>query len=99
MKVDIESIKRSKNIYIFADKTNNLYETDIKNYNKLLINNISKTYKKSDSTIFNPINREAKNIVEIYDIAERVGFTWFESIKSKNKSIFMQYDIKDICRH
>ena len=60
MKADIEPIKRSKDIYIFADKTNNLYETDVKNYNKLLINNISKTYKKSDSAIFNKINREAK---------------------------------------
>ena len=57
MKTDIESIKRSKNIYTFGDKTNNLQETDIKNYNKFLINNISKT--KSDSTIFNGINREA----------------------------------------
>ena len=27
MKADIVSIKRSKNIYIFAGKTNNLYET------------------------------------------------------------------------
>ena len=43
MKSDIESISKSKNIYIFVDKTNNLYETDMKNYNKLLINNISKT--------------------------------------------------------
>ena len=42
MKVDIESIKRPKNIFIFADETNNLYEIDIKNYNKLLINSISK---------------------------------------------------------
>ena len=67
----MESMKRSKNIYIFADKTNNLYETDIKNYNKLLTNNISKTCKKSDPTVFNAINREAKNI-ERYDIAERV---------------------------
>ena len=71
MKADIESIKRSKNIFIFADKTNNLYKTDIKNYNKLLINNISKTYMKINSTIFNAINREAKNIAERYDIAER----------------------------
>ena len=72
MKANIDSIKRSKNIYIFADKTNNLYETDAKNYNKLLINNISESYKKSDSAIFNKINREAKNIAERYDIAERV---------------------------
>ena len=40
MKADIESIK-----------TNNLYEADVKNDNKLLINKISKTNKKSDSTI------------------------------------------------
>ena len=52
MKADIESIKKSRNIYIFADKTNNLFEADVKNYNKLLTNNISKTYKKSNSTIF-----------------------------------------------
>ena len=58
MKTDIVSYKMSKDI--FADKTNNLYKTDVKNYNKLLINNISKTYKKSDSAIFNKINREAK---------------------------------------
>ena len=72
MKTDIESIKRSRNIYIFVDKTYNLYETDIKIQNKLPINNISKTYKKSDSTIFNTTNREAKNIAERCDIAERV---------------------------
>ena len=74
MKADIKSIKRSKNIYIFADKTNNLHETDAENYSKLLINNISKTYKKSDSAIFNKINREAKNIAEKNDIAEIAGF-------------------------
>ena len=56
MKADIDSIKRSQNIYTFADETNNLNETDVKNYNKLLINNISETYKKSDSVIFNKIN-------------------------------------------
>ena len=74
MKANIEPIKSSKNIYIFADKTNNLYETGVKNYNKLLIN-ISKTFKKSDSAIFNKIIREAKDIAEKYDIAERVD--WF----------------------
>ena len=35
MKIDVESIKRSKNIFIFADKTNNIYETDVRHYNKL----------------------------------------------------------------
>ena len=45
---------------------------DVKNYKKLLTNNISKTYKKSDTAIFNKINTEAKNTAEKYDIAERV---------------------------
>ena len=72
MKSDIESIKKYKNISIFANKTNNLYETDIKIFKKLLIKNISKTYKKSDPTILNTINKEAKHIAENYDIAERV---------------------------
>ena len=71
MKADTDSIKRSKNIYIFSEKSNSLYENDVK-HNKLLVNNISKTYKKSYSTLFNTINREAKNIAEKYDIAERV---------------------------
>ena len=70
MKSDIESIKKSKNIYVFADKTNNLYETDIKNHNKLLIDNISKTYKKTDTKIFNTINKEVKKLAVRYDIAE-----------------------------
>ena len=32
MKANIESIKRSKRVYLFSDKSNNSYETD---YNKL----------------------------------------------------------------
>ena len=72
MKSDIESIKKSKNVYVFADKTNNIYETDIKNSNKLLIDNMSKTYKKSDRKVFNTINQEAKKLAIRHDIAERI---------------------------
>ena len=68
MKSDIESIKKYKNISIFANRTNNLYETDIKIFNKLLIKNISKAYKKSDSTILNNVNKEAKYIAESYNL-------------------------------
>ena len=44
---DITSIKKSKNVFIFADKTRNIYETDKNTYSKLLTDNISKTYKKA----------------------------------------------------
>ena len=69
---DIISIKKSKNIYIFADKTNNLYETDISSYNKLLTESISKTYRKTNNKAYNSINKEAKAIAEGFEIGDRV---------------------------
>ena len=62
---DISSIKKSKNVVIFADKTQNIYETDKNTCSKLLTNNISKTYKKQ-------INKEAKIISNNYGVSERV---------------------------
>ena len=41
---DISSIRRSKNNFIFSGKTWNIYETDKNTYDKLLTDNISKTY-------------------------------------------------------
>ena len=40
---DITSIKKSKNVFIFADKTRNIYDADKNTYKKLLTDNISKT--------------------------------------------------------
>ena len=40
---DITPIKKSKNVFIFADKTRNIYDADKNTYKKLLTDNISKT--------------------------------------------------------
>ena len=40
MKKDIAQIKPSNDVFIFADKTNNLYKSSPKEYKKLLLNNI-----------------------------------------------------------
>ena len=69
---DIPSIKKSKNVFIFADKTRNIYETDKNIYSKLLTNNISKTCKKTKHNIYNKINKEAKTIANNYGLSERV---------------------------
>ena len=69
---DISSIKKSRNVFIFADKTRNIYETDKNTYKKLLTDNISKTYKKMEYNIYNKINKEAKTIANNYGISERV---------------------------
>ena len=47
---DMISSKKSKNVFIFADKIRNIYEADKNTYSKLLTDNISKTYKKQSIT-------------------------------------------------
>ena len=69
---DITSIKISTNVFIFADKTRNIYERYKNTYSKLLTDNISKTYKKTEHNIYNKINKEAKIIANNYGFSERV---------------------------
>ena len=66
---DIKSIKKSNNVFIFTDKTRNLYEISNENYNRLLTKNITKTYRKTTNKIY---NKEVKAIANNYEIAERV---------------------------
>ena len=69
---DIPSIKKSKNVFIVAGKTRNIYETDKNTYKELLTDSISKTYKKTEYNIYNKINKEAKTIADNYGVSERV---------------------------
>ena len=41
---DKRKINASKNVFVFADKTRNIYEMDAPAYNKLLTENVTKTY-------------------------------------------------------
>ena len=66
------SIKKSKNIYIFADKTNNLKETDISSNNKLLTESISKIYRKTNNKAYNSIKKKAKTIAVEFEIGDRL---------------------------
>ena len=49
---DMERVNNSENIYLFADKTGNIYETDPSLYNKLLTENITKSYKVNNDNIY-----------------------------------------------
>ena len=71
---DIKSIRKSNNVFIFAHKTGNIYETNEENYNKLLHENITKTYRKTANKIYKNINKEAKPIASNYEIAERIDY-------------------------
>ena len=59
-------------MFIFADKTNNIYEMKPQDHEKLLIENITKTYQKAPDKLEKTINMEAKNIAKSYKLAERI---------------------------
>ena len=60
LSIDVKNIKKNPKLLVPADKTNNVYELTTEEYNKLLIENISKTYKKTAVSAINSINNEAK---------------------------------------
>ena len=61
MKKDIRIIKDSKQVFIPADKSRNVYTISPNEYNKVLPDNITKTYKKSNQTKVHSFNIETKN--------------------------------------
>ena len=60
----IRSIQSSKKVFAFADKTNNIYEMEKSNCEKLLTDNITKIYKQSNNKVYNSITLEAKHIAK-----------------------------------
>ena len=69
----INSIKNSRNMFIFASKTRHIYETDKDAYLKLLNDNITKTYWKSNNAVYSNINKETKQIANDYEISDRIN--------------------------
>ena len=71
MRDDLRSIRNSDKYIIFADKTRNLYETDKSYHDKLLLENITKTYKKATTSNYDNINFEAKTLAKEHGIHDR----------------------------
>ena len=67
LKNDIRSIQSSKKVFFFADKRRNIYEMEKTHYEKLLTDNITKTYNLE-------YNLEAKHIAKNLEIADRAEF-------------------------
>ena len=66
---DVKEIRSSEKVLVFADKSTNIYEVEKEEYNTLLNNNITTTYKKTNSEVKDAIDREAKVI------ADKLGLT------------------------
>ena len=70
---DVKDIKKSTDVLVFADKTTNIYKVSKDAYQKMLLDNITKTYKKTDEKLKNDIDREAKTIAEKLAIQDRIA--------------------------
>ena len=62
--------KSSPNLFIFVDKTS--YKAAPREYNKLLKDNITKSYKKLMDRLEKAINMEAKNIAKKIQLSNRI---------------------------
>ena len=58
LRKDVARIKHSKNLFVPADKTRNLYELEKERYEKLLRDNITKHYRAATGNSYGDINAE-----------------------------------------
>ena len=89
LKKDISNIKNSKNAFIFADKTRNIYEMNKATHDKLYLDNVTKSYKKSTDETYDKINTEAKKIATELKIADRA------EVMAKGKAFITIKDHKE----
>ena len=69
---DIREIKATKQLLVSADKSRNVYKVSKNDYDKLMHENVTKTYKKGDMNKVKNINRDAKKIASDLKLADRV---------------------------
>ena len=66
-------VKNSKNIFVFADKSTNIYEMPPDQYKKLLRDNITKSYKTCNNEAYDDINEELRDICNHFSIGNRIN--------------------------
>ena len=72
LKEDMRRIKEKKEIIVSADKTDNHYLIPVEEYRRLMLENITKEYKRASVSTVNRINREAANIARDLQLDDRI---------------------------
>ena len=72
MKDDINTIDITDTTLTFADMTSNLYKLKKEQYQKMLNDSITTTYKKASDNIHNKINTDGKKLMKDKDILNRM---------------------------
>ena len=66
------NICSSGKLLVPADKSSKLYEMDVDQYNKLLPENVTKSYRKTNTNAKNYIDLEAKSIATSLGLSDRI---------------------------
>ena len=72
IKADIKKIIESEKVFVPADKTSNMYKVDKEDYEKILTESITKTYKKTNNNTKHLVNNAGKTILKDHRIVDRV---------------------------
>ena len=72
LKKDIKDVKSINKLLLPPDKSRNIYKLGNDQYRKLLRENVTKTYKKSNFSKVLDINNKAKKITENLPVADRI---------------------------
>ena len=72
LRSDTRSISSSNKLFVPADKSTNLYEMDRPAYERLLHNNITKSYRKSNTDTKAEIDSEARDIAASLSLDDRI---------------------------
>ena len=63
LKTHSKFIKNSKDIFVFADKTNNIYSMKPNIYKKMVKENVTKDYRLADASVIERINNETQDLI------------------------------------
>ena len=72
LKADLKIINNSKDVIVAADKTTNYYKCGKDEYEKCLIENVTKEYKKVDQRELMEVNQKAADIARDLKLADRM---------------------------
>ena len=72
MQQEIKSINDSNKLFVPADKTSNMYEVNKEEYEKILTESITKTYKKAGNNTKHQVDSAGKEILKDHSIVDRV---------------------------
>ena len=69
---DLKNVHSSKDVFVYTEKSTNVYENSPDNYNKLIMEDITKMYKFVNKNVTDDINDELRNIASNLSIGNRV---------------------------